>query len=119
MGNRNLVRYTDAEPNEDGVLEGWHNVLRIERSAAGQPGLFFIIEDWNGGLKAGESVVVVKDGNTLLRPVLEWLGQQAADPVMIWDRDRLDRLFPGMRASLDEITALTPVPKVIDHMGPS
>lgn len=77
MANRTLARYDDGKLTEqrDGELgyEGWHSVLRIERSAAGQPGLFFVIEDWDGGFKAGESCVVVEDGNAFLAPVLEWL----------------------------------------------
>jgi hypothetical protein len=73
MSDRNLVTYVEPR-NEFGPY--WR--LRIDRSANGQPGLFFTIEtemydrDKYPHLHE-ELTVVVEDGNALLAPVLEWL----------------------------------------------
>jgi hypothetical protein len=82
MADRTLAIQEDAEPNEDGVLEGWHTRLRVERSAAGPPALLFIIEDWDGGMKASESVVTVPDAREFLQPILVWLGVETERPPM-------------------------------------
>lgn len=114
MANRSLAYYTDSEPNEDGIHEGWHNTLRIERSAAGQPGLFFIIEDWDGGLKAGESLVVVKDGNALLAPVLEWLRQAPAFTET--DLNRMAQRFYEVASASGQVSfnAMTVKPTIVE-----
>lgn len=63
MSDRNLVTYEEPADHE-----GPNYTLRIDRSAAGAPGLLFTIEV--GGI---ESTVIVKDGRKLLEPVTEWL----------------------------------------------
>jgi hypothetical protein len=74
MSNRTL-----AHTRDDGATgEGWYSELRIERSAAGQPSLLFIVEDYENGTAQGSAAVVVKDGNATLAPVLQWLNQATA-----------------------------------------
>lgn len=80
MADRNLVHY-EEERNPEGPY--W--TLDIDRSAAGQPGLFFTIESktFSEADRHIESLnqrmtIVVKDGDALLRPVLEWLQKGAA-----------------------------------------
>lgn len=75
MSDRTLVHY--LEPRND---EGPYWSLTIERSAAGQPGLFFTIKtqtfsdaDRHIASLNHEMTIVVEDGNELLAPVLEWL----------------------------------------------
>ena len=80
MSNRTLTYYTEPDSwtvGDDGEMhqEGWRNNIRIERSAKGQPCILITIEEWDGGLKAGESTVVVEDARAFLAPVLEWLDQ--------------------------------------------
>lgn len=78
MADRNLARATDAVYDENNNAQGWHAVLRIDRSSAGQPGLQFIIEDWDGGLKCGETSIMVADGWALLAPVMLWLAAKGS-----------------------------------------
>ena len=75
MADRNLVTF-EEERNEHGP----HWTLHIDRSAAGQPGLFFTIKtemhaeaDKHIESLNRELTVVVKDGVALLAPVLAWL----------------------------------------------
>ena len=72
MANRNLVTF-EEERNEHGP----HWTLHIDRSAAGQPGLFFTIKsemhDPVYEKLNQEMTVVVSDGIALLAPVLSWL----------------------------------------------
>jgi hypothetical protein len=75
MSNRNLVTY-----EEERLPEGPHWMLQIDRSAGGQPGLFFTIktESFSPDDRHIESLnqeltIVVDDGNALLAPVLDWL----------------------------------------------
>ena len=79
MANRTLASHDDGTLTEqrDGELgyDGAHSTLRIERSAAGRPGLLFIIEDHHGGGLSGETCVSIEDGNAFLAPVLEWLNE--------------------------------------------
>lgn len=63
MGDRTLVLYTESDKAEHPYR------LRIERSSAGAPQLFFtIINELEE-----EATIIVDDGNELLRPVLAWL----------------------------------------------
>lgn len=73
MADRTLVLY-EEERNEFGPY--WR--LRIDRSAAGQPGLLFTISTEMYDAErypnlSQELTIVVKDGNALLAPVIEWL----------------------------------------------
>lgn len=73
MANRVLARAHDGERNEDGVFEGMHDELVIERSAAGQPGLMFVMNRYDNGNQFDQMVVTVPDGLELLQPVNAWL----------------------------------------------
>lgn len=70
MSDRTLVDY-----KEDRLPDGPHWGLEIQRSANGQPGLLFTItyDSFDGTLPHREMTIVVKDGNALLAPVIEWL----------------------------------------------
>jgi hypothetical protein len=62
---------------------GFRSELRIERSAAGRPGLMFIIDDYEIDDHANdrllnESCIVVDDGSTVLAPVIDWLSGSTA-----------------------------------------
>ena len=73
MSDRNLVTY--EEPRNP---TGPYWTLKIDRSAAGQPGLLLTIEtNWFDGNPRGhnEMTIVVENGNELLAPVLEWLNR--------------------------------------------
>lgn len=76
MSDRVLVKY-----EEDRLPDGPHWGLEIQRSSAGQPGLLFTItfDSVDGTLPHQEMTVVVRDGNALLAPILEWLrrGEEA------------------------------------------
>jgi hypothetical protein len=75
MADRNIVTF-EEERNEHGP----HWTLEIDRSAAGQPGLFFTIKsqmhDRAYDKLDNEMTVVVKDGIALLAPVLSWLSTE-------------------------------------------
>jgi hypothetical protein len=75
MADRNLVTF-EEERNEHGP----HWTLEIDRSAAGQPGLFFTIKsemhDPVYEKLNQEMTVVVKDGVALFAPVLTWLATE-------------------------------------------
>lgn len=75
MADRNIVTY-EEDRNDDGP----HWTLEIDRSAAGQPGLFFTIKTEMHSARDKmieplnrELTVVAKDGVALLAPVLQWL----------------------------------------------
>lgn len=72
MSDRTLVTY-EEERNEHGPY--WR--LQIDRSAAGAPSLLVTIStemyDPMHSQLNREMTIVVKDGNALLAPVLEWL----------------------------------------------
>jgi len=75
MADRNIVTY-----EEDRNEHGPHWTLQIDRSAAGQPGLFFTIKTEAHSARDKlidslnqELTVVAKDGVALLAPVLSWL----------------------------------------------
>lgn len=65
MADRTLVSYT--EPKGDPGTSSY--TMKVDRSAAGAPGLFFTIIN---GLEE-ETTIYVVDGEALLEPVLEWL----------------------------------------------
>lgn len=71
LSDRNLVTY--MEPRLEG---GPYWRLKIDRSANGQPGLLFTItyDSVDGTLDAQEMTVIVEDGFSVLKPVLDWLG---------------------------------------------
>ena len=70
MSDRNLVSY-----DEPRLPDGPYWRLRIDRSAAGAPGLLFTIEhaSFDGTLPLQDMTVIVEDGRALLAPVLKWL----------------------------------------------
>ena len=70
MSDRNLVTY-----EEERLEDGPHWRLMIDRSSAGQPGLFFTIsfDSVDASLPHQEMTVVVDDGVALLTPVIRWL----------------------------------------------
>ena len=72
MSNRTLVAY---EEERHGGEPHWR--LEIERSAAGTPGLLFTISYKMHNRQYAhldrEMIVIVKDGNALLAPVMAWL----------------------------------------------
>jgi hypothetical protein len=76
MSDRTLVKYEEPRSHK-----GPYWGLTIERSAAGQPGLFFTIShrSFDGTLKGEELTVMVDDGRALLAPVIEWLNQEGPD----------------------------------------
>lgn len=67
MANRTLSTYVES-------THGMTFRLDVERSASGQPGLFFDIyaEDGDGTVFA-DTCVFVRDGNEFLAPVIAWL----------------------------------------------
>lgn len=75
MGNRTLALFDEAKIQKEwGEHPGYHSILRIERSAAGQPRLLFIIESFDDdGEVYSSSMVIVPNGRKLLAPVMEWL----------------------------------------------
>lgn len=100
MSNRTLARATDAIPEilEDGEP---HNVgmweeVRIERSAAGAPGLFFIITRYDGDQMYDQMSVHVPDGAAFLAPVNGWLNGNDPEP-WLWN----DRGIEHRRAATD------------------
>jgi hypothetical protein len=64
MADRTLVAYT--EPEESGPFPA---TLRIDRSAAGSPGLFVTVQN----ALEEQSTVILPDGLAVLAPVLAWL----------------------------------------------
>lgn len=77
MSNRTLARFDDnpGEVLEDGELHkvGMWEEVAVERSAAGQPGLLFIITRYENSQQFDQMCVSVPDGNAFLAPVLHWL----------------------------------------------
>jgi hypothetical protein len=74
MADRNLVEYLESR-NEFGPY--WR--LKIDRSAAGQPGILVTIsmemyEEKYAHLNR-EMTIVVDDGNAVLAPVMKWLNE--------------------------------------------
>ena len=105
MADRNLVHY-EEERNSEGPY--W--TLDIERSAAGQPGLLFTIEskafsesDRHIEALNRQMTIVVRDGNALLAPVLEWLGRKTAASIETmegargWLREATETLNDALR----------------------
>lgn len=81
MANRTLARHTDNTPEilEDGEPHNvgmWEQVT-IERSAAGQPGLLFVITRYENDQMFDQMCVVVPDGAAFLAPVNKWLEARA------------------------------------------
>lgn len=69
MGNRTLTeRECEGESSP-----GHSSTLRIERSAKGAPGAFFVIENRFNGMLMSESCVIVNDAREFLAPVIAWL----------------------------------------------
>ena len=97
MADRTLVEY--EEPRLD---DAPHWTVRIERSAAGQPGLFFItkFESVDGSLPEVEQCVVVEDGRAFLAPVLAWLDPQ---PVRLGERSDLDTPVVGAWTAMNDV----------------
>lgn len=116
MANRMLAQISDGKPNEDGIFEGWHSVLRVDRSAAGQPGLLFVIEDYDGGLKAGETCVTVPDGNAFLAPVLDWLND--APRISETDLNRMAQRFYEVASAsgVIEFPSVSAKPAIVDAL---
>lgn len=77
MANRILARYDDnpGEILEDGELHkvGMWEEVAIERSAAGQPGLLFVITRYENDQMHDQMCVTVPDGAAFLAPVNAWL----------------------------------------------
>ena len=71
MTDRTLTTYDEVLAPQIGQTY----TARIDRSAAGQPGIFFIIEisDSKTGEFLHENCVVIPDGREFLAPVNEWL----------------------------------------------
>lgn len=69
MGNRTLA---ERECEGDSA-PGHTSVLRVERSAKGAPGAFFVIENRFNGMPMSESCVILNDAREFLAPVIAWL----------------------------------------------
>jgi hypothetical protein len=82
MSDRTLSTY--EEPRLD---DGPHWTITAERSAAGQPGVFFTIQHvWAYG-KTDELTIVVDDADKFLAPVFAWLTepeQQGLPAFPVW-----------------------------------
>lgn len=80
MANRALARADDnpGEILEDGELHktGMWDEITIERSAAGAPGLMFVMTRYENSMMFDQMCVTVPDGSTFLHPVMEWLGME-------------------------------------------
>lgn len=64
---------SDVDYNGEPVTEGWHNILRVERSAGGPPTVFVTIENWDNSLYCGESMVTVRNPRMLIEALTEWV----------------------------------------------
>lgn len=77
MANRILARADDnpGEILEDGELHkiGMWDEITIERSAAGAPGLLFVMTRYENDVPFDQMVVYVPDGAAFLAPVNAWL----------------------------------------------
>lgn len=77
MANRTLARYDDnpGEILEDGELHkvGMWDEIVIERSAAGAPGLLFVMNRYENDQMFDQMCVSVPDGAAFLAPVNAWL----------------------------------------------
>lgn len=77
MANRTLARADDnpGEILEDGELHkvGMWDEITIERSAAGAPGLMFVMTRYENSMMSDRMVVCVEDGAAFLAPVNTWL----------------------------------------------
>lgn len=101
MSNRVLTRADDnpGEILEDGELHkvGMWEEVTIERSAAGAPGLLFIITRYENGMTYDQMCVTVPDGAAFLAPVNAWLNCNDPQPWVWNDRGvehRLSRTKP-------------------------
>ena len=105
MANRVLARYTDSpgEILEDGEYHQvgmWDEVV-IERSAAGAPGLVFIMSRRDGDLIHDQMVVRVKDGAAFLRPVLDWLNVEPYSVVATTGKNGPESIVGTYRGRFD------------------
>lgn len=73
MADRIIYRFVEQDYNGEPVTEGYYNVLRIERSAAGSPGVLVIMEDRENGVQWGEGVVSIADPRELIDALTEWV----------------------------------------------
>lgn len=73
MANRVIFRYYEEDEGGEIITEGWHNILRVERSAGGPPTVLVTIEDWDNGLKCGEATVTVRNPRMLIEALTEWV----------------------------------------------
>lgn len=92
MSNRTLARADDnpGEILEDGELHklGMWEEVTIERSAAGSPGLLFVITRYENDQMYDQMCVSVKDGAAFLAPVIAWLSGKDPEPWVYYDGTR-------------------------------
>ena len=92
MANRILTRADDnpGEILEDGELHktGMWEEVTVERSAAGAPGLLFVITRYDGDLIHDRMCVTVPDGAAFLAPVNAWLNGNDPHPYRLPDGSR-------------------------------
>ena len=81
MADRTLTTYDEVLAPQIGQTY----TARIDRSAAGQPGIFFIFSahDTKTGEFLHENCVVIPDGREFLAPVNEWLESQPSAPAAV------------------------------------
>lgn len=84
MANRRLARADDnpGEILEDGELHkvGMWDAITIERSAAGAPGLMFVMTRYENSMMFDQMTVTVEDGAAFLAPVNAWLNGNDPEP---------------------------------------
>lgn len=95
MANRILARADDnpGEILEDGERHktGMWEEVTIERSAAGAPGLLFIITRYEGDQMYDQMSVTVPNGAAFLAPVNAWLNGNDPEPWLYRDGCREDQ----------------------------
>lgn len=75
MSDRTIYTFHERDYNGEVITEGYSNVLRIERSAAGSPGIMVVMEDHESGVRWGEGAVSIPDPQELIDVLTEWVGR--------------------------------------------